>query len=798
MNFRKSSMMIFSEKNSRLFKYVCLILLPVGFKMQDVEAAVVINDSNILEQYNLFSNIPERVMYNTKKNTNYQELIKGNLQYPGTTYERYPYYESGSTIESGVYYLAPFKNSPSGTMRSQIRFSERVVKNYENVLVEWSSVDLIEGHEYQFSVKADATRTTTDVSIDLKSGDKITTLDSFRVGNYQSNGAEVLGNTRVASKGDSIQMSMKSSRFSNQDGSVMVTWYTISLVDLDQYIKEAQIALDDLFRDSTKKQIKLSIVQDDIDKVQSLIDKVIRPDKKKEFQTILNKAQDIMNKQNPAITAEELTDNITLLSSTTLKGKTNPEALVRLSNDKYFPIAELNSDSNKEKEKYTMRADTNGNFEYKLSGGNHFVAGDKITINSYINGKRDTKEQIVLDKTAPKGESKNYHIVKGEAKPDAKVFVQNPIDTNPVPQDFTYKYTEETLSKIDTLVNTIGEHEVKVILMDNALNETIVTSTLIVHETKNLIEAGAITLETKIIKDMSETQIKEQILLQSKAKASKLVDGDLTDLTDKIQVTDLAGLSSSKTSGTYPVILTVKAADSGLATDITKVVQVTVKLSEQNVKVRFVDEAGETLSTTVTVKGNVGSTIDLTKEKQVIDTIASVLTNRYILEKSGRPTNETAVPVGMEESTITYTFQGTLSIYSGPTEINFGTHEVSWKGTKDNNPSYDQPLVIWDNRKNLSNWKLSVKLESELSMPSSPTHVLSGSLSYQTISDKKILSTEAQDVLQAKHDTSGQYDISTRTWGPDKQGLRLDVPSGGVKLTGEYETTLVWRVEEVY
>ncbi|MEI5992305.1 hypothetical protein A5881_003861 [Enterococcus termitis] len=508
-----------------------------------------------------------------------------------------------------------------------------------------------------------------------------------------------------------------------------------------------------------------------------------------------------------------MTDNVTSTDSTTIIGTTNPGAYVRLSdkpiigsvgvlidpakNSVKSPVTSSGQDS-LYTNNFTVQADASGKYSYTLPEGKHFSAGTTITAYSFLDGKTATATKVVLDVTSPKGEPKDYDLGKGETKPDPGVFVQNPTDTNPVAQNYTYKYTTETLGKIDTFVSTVGEHEVKVIVMDDAKNETVVTSKLIVHQTTNGIDGQDIIIEPKTIKVMTEAQLKKYILSQSNVSAHKIVGGTYTDLTDKIQVTDLAGLSSSKTSGTYPVILTVKAADSGLATDITKVVQVTVKLSEQNVKVRFVDEAGETLSTTVTVKGNVGSTIDLTKEKQVIDTIASVLTNRYILEKSGRPTNETAVPVGMEESTITYTFQGTLSIYSGPTEINFGTHEVSWKGTKDNNPSYDQPLVIWDNRKNLSNWKLSVKLESELSMPSSPTHVLSGSLSYQTISDKKILSTEAQDVLQAKHDTSGQYDISTRTWGPDKQGLRLDVPSGAVKLTGEYETTLIWRVEEAY
>ncbi|MBM7689830.1 hypothetical protein BCR24_13140 [Enterococcus ureilyticus] len=507
------------------------------------------------------------------------------------------------------------------------------------------------------------------------------------------------------------------------------------------------------------------------------------------------------------------TDDITSTDSTTITGTTNPGAYVRLSDKPIVDSVGVLIDPAKNSVKspvtssgqdplytdnFTVQADASGNYSYTLPEGKHFSAGTTITAYSFLDGKTDTATQVVLDVTPPKGEPKEYHLGKGDARPDPSVFVQNPTDSNPVPQNFTYKYTAETLGEIDTLVGTVGEHEVKVIIMDDAKNETVVTSKLIVHETTNGIDAQDITVETNTIKDMTEAQLKAQILSQSNVSAHKIVDGVYTELTDNVQVTDLAGLSPSKTSGTYPVVLTVKAADSGLATDITKVIQVTVKLSEQNVKVQFVDESGVSLHENVTLKGSVGSTIDLTKEKQVTDAITSVLADRYLVETSGRPTNETAIPIGTEESTITYTFQGTLSIYSGPTEINFGSHEVSWKGTKDNNPSYDQPLVIWDNRKNLDNWKLSVKLEGELSMPDSPTHVLSGVLSYQTASDKKVLSTDAQDVLQAKHDASGQYDISTRTWGPDKQGLRLDVPSGAVKLTGEYETTLIWRVEEAY
>lgn len=506
------------------------------------------------------------------------------------------------------------------------------------------------------------------------------------------------------------------------------------------------------------------------------------------------------------------TDNVNSTDSTTVSGTTNPNAYVRLSDtpaatgvaNVFLPsentVASPVTASAEPAftDNFTVRADSSGNFSYTLPGGKRFLAGTTISAYSFLDGKTDTATQVVLDVTPPKGDPRDYHIGKGDGVPDPSGFVKNPTDTNPVPQNYTYKYAPETLAVINTLAGTVGEHEVKVILMDNALNETVITSKLIVHETTNSIDAQDITLETKVIKDMTETQLKAQILSQSGASAHKIVDGVYTDLTDKVQVTDLAGLTPSKTSGTYPVVLTVKAADSGLATDITKVVQVTVHLSEQNINVQFLDEAGNALNNVVTIKGNVGSTIDLTKEKTVTDAIASVLAKRYVLESSGRPTNETAVPVVSEESTVSYTFQGTLSIYSGPTEINFGSHEVSWKGTKDNNPTYDQPLVIWDNRNNLANWKLSVKLEGELSIPSSPTHILSGVLSYQTASDKKVLSTDAQDVLQAKHDASGQYDVSTRTWGPDKQGLRLDVPSGAVKLTGEYETTLIWRVEEAY
>lgn len=222
------------------------------------------------------------------------------------------------------------------------------------------------------------------------------------------------------------------------------------------------------------------------------------------------------------------------------------------------------------------------------------------------------------------------------------------------------------------------------------------------------------------------------------------------------------------------------------------------KKAKANLTIQFLDESGAELHDAIVKEKSIGEKVDLTKEQEVKDAITTILANRYLLETSGRPTNETAVLISTDGAKATYTFQGTLSIYSGPKEINFGSHEVRWKGTKDANPTYDQPLIIWDNRKTLDNWKLSVKLEDELSIPNSPEHVLNGVLSYQTATDKKTLSIDAQEVLQTKHEASGQYNVSNKTWGPDKQGLRLDVPSGAVKLIGDYETTLIWRVEEAY
>ncbi|MBO0473362.1 MucBP domain-containing protein [Enterococcus ureasiticus] len=237
---------------------------------------------------------------------------------------------------------------------------------------------------------------------------------------------------------------------------------------------------------------------------------------------------------------------------------------------------------------------------------------------------------------------------------------------------------------------------------------------------------------------------------------------------------------------------------SGIVQETPQDVYFYYKKAKADLTVQFVDESGGKLHEAVVKEKTIGEKVDLTKEKEVKDAIAEVLTKRYLLENSGHPTNEKAVLINANGTKVTYTFQGTLSIYSGPKEINFGSHEVSWKGTKDANPSYDQPLIIWDNRKTLDNWKLSVKLEDELSIPDSPDHVLNGVLSYQTATDKKTLSVDAQEVLRTKHEASGQYNVSNKTWGPDKQGLRLDVPPGAVKLIGDYETTLIWRVEEAY
>ncbi|MCA5012032.1 WxL domain-containing protein [Enterococcus sp. S22(2020)] len=160
------------------------------------------------------------------------------------------------------------------------------------------------------------------------------------------------------------------------------------------------------------------------------------------------------------------------------------------------------------------------------------------------------------------------------------------------------------------------------------------------------------------------------------------------------------------------------------------------------------------------------------------------------------PTKAFKVKYGAVEI-ITFYYKGVLKIKSAPNTIDFGSKKVSARSEEYDDSTYDQPLVIWDNRLSLTEWKVTLKQSDDMKLSGEAEQRLAGALRYKMADEEKILSKDSQEVFRSAHQTSGEYDVS-KTWGPNKQGLRLKVPVGMVKQTGTYETTLTWRIEETY
>ena len=283
------------------------------------------------------------------------------------------------------------------------------------------------------------------------------------------------------------------------------------------------------------------------------------------------------------------------VGSNTVYGVTNPDAYVRIT---YTPPnggqpitidhtvsspveANEGEELDEQTSPFTVQAAGSqgtdaASYSYTLPNGQHFEAGGVIEVYSFKEGKSSTVTQVVLDATPPTADAQTVHSAVGETNIDPEWFVTNPQDTNPNNAGFTYEFTEKTdQATVLNMLQTQGEYDVYVNVVDAAGNKTEVLSKLVVHETLNGITADNVEASATILSGMTEAQLKAYILQESGADAFKIVDGVQTSLTDKIQVTDLGGLTPSSTGGQYSVTLTVAAADSGIGYDLEKVIQVT-------------------------------------------------------------------------------------------------------------------------------------------------------------------------------------------------------------------------------
>lgn len=92
------------------------------------------------------------------------------------------------------------------------------------------------------------------------------------------------------------------------------------------------------------------------------------------------------------------------------------------------------------------------------------------------------------------------------------------------------------------------------------------------------------------------------------------------DLSSFVTVTDFGGLNdiTNIQPKSYPVTLTVKSVDSGLPTDISTIINVTVVDVDAVLKVEFVNESNQVLpGYTVTINTQVEDTVNLTQKMRL-------------------------------------------------------------------------------------------------------------------------------------------------------------------------------------
>lgn len=421
---------------------------------------------------------------------------------------------------------------------------------------------------------------------------------------------------------------------------------------------------------------------------------------------------------------------------------------------------------------------------------------------NFISGK-DASYDITYDREAPLGIGKLTFIDAGDEQaitgaPDYSAFLLH-YEDDFSPKD-KIKINLKAGQDIASIVKTIGPSSFQVTLTDEKGNARDVTIPIFIQNQELVKSSQYIIYGTDFsvaAKDYPKTEAALLTLIKEKADlklwqynelSANPIDKNKLNLTIGTlpKPPELAG------AGIYEV-----TASYGLdSTKVDKTIKVTVTPSFATVKISFVDEKNQPIIEDLSFEATIADRIDLSQNSQVIEKLKAVKGLNYVLNTP--PPDEKNLLIVPEGVMRKYTFKGTLFIESAPNAIDFGDQKVSGSNKKFDDPSYDQHLIIWDNRSTLGTWKITLKQSQDFSIPGDPTHHLPNALSYQTTTEEKVISTDSQEVFRSKHQAAGKYDISEETWGPKKQGLRLNVPVASVKQVGKYETTLTWQIQEAY
>ncbi|WP_139843842.1 pectate lyase-like adhesive domain-containing protein [Candidatus Enterococcus clewellii] len=520
------------------------------------------------------------------------------------------------------------------------------------------------------------------------------------------------------------------------------------------------------------------------------------------------------------------TDEVDSSNSVTITGVTNPGAFVRLwdvpINETVTPAIDPSNDtvpspvtaggSAEFTNNFTVQADSSGNFSYTVPLGNHFTAGSTIHAYSFLNGKYDEATQVVLDKTPPTGEPRDFYAGMGNEVPSPSVFIQNPTDTNPLPQTFSYEYSDKNdLAALETMMNQIGTHTVYVNLMDDAGNTTEIEARLIVLETSRSITGSDFEASYLDIRDLSDQELEQFILANSNPEAYSIFEGVKIDLSSFITVSDFGGLnnySNLQPNTPYTVTLTVPANDTtSLTTPLSTTIQVVVINMNAVLTVHFEDESRMALSGYTLTIGegqdidtplNVGDVIDLTSAKfQVVqDQLAALELAGY--EISQRPENEMSLMITETAQTVTYTVTGQLFLKSAPLTVDFGKIIYNAKVQRVDNPTTDGDLVVTDTRANKSaGWTLYAALTTNMKNDATGS-VMNEALWYvDSAGDEISLTLDSGNQAIYRNTSGGNFDV-TSTWGETsaEPGLKLvaDPTKTTVSSIGTYSGVVTWTI----
>ncbi|MBO1308483.1 WxL domain-containing protein [Enterococcus sp. 669A] len=262
-------------------------------------------------------------------------------------------------------------------------------------------------------------------------------------------------------------------------------------------------------------------------------------------------------------------DNPSDENATLIKGKTNPDAYVRLSetvvpngrisfptegNLVKSPVEILDGEPVDEKNSpFTIQADETGDFEFKISEDMPvFTAGNIIEAYAFKNGKYATDQVTVLDTTPPEAEKATVHAVMGEELPDVAYFTLNRTDTNP--GTVIHSQFKDTLDQLQQYMQQVGEYDVAVQLSDDAGNQTVIDSQLIIHATSHVLTGEDVTLYHSEVKDLSRNDFHQLVEENIQADSYCLRDFEHISLAEFIEH-DFSQLVNEP--GTYAVALSV-------------------------------------------------------------------------------------------------------------------------------------------------------------------------------------------------------------------------------------------------